>query len=100
MVTIWTFSEYLDVHTFVNERWLLLGTYDPLTTITAGHLKLASPPPYLSICNTSSSNSIYLKGVNFASGGAGVSSQTNKVKMEIRRRQIAKFNSNTLLMNK
>ncbi|KAM3255014.1 hypothetical protein ACQJBY_048431 [Aegilops geniculata] len=45
----------------------------------AEHLKLpSSPPPYLSICNTPSSNSIYLTGVNFASGGAGVSNQTNQ----------------------
>uniref|UniRef100_A0ACD5TIF2 Uncharacterized protein n=1 Tax=Avena sativa TaxID=4498 RepID=A0ACD5TIF2_AVESA len=43
----------------------------------AEHLNLASPPPYLSICGPSSDNSTYLKGVNFASGGAGVSSQTN-----------------------
>ncbi|KAF7071096.1 hypothetical protein CFC21_076504 [Triticum aestivum] len=45
----------------------------------AEHLKLpSSPPPYLSICNAPSSNSIYLTGVNFASGGAGVSNQTNQ----------------------
>ncbi|KAF0921664.1 hypothetical protein E2562_013402, partial [Oryza meyeriana var. granulata] len=41
-----------------------------------GSLGVASPPPYLFICNTSSS--IYLRGVNFASGGSGVSELINK----------------------
>ncbi|CAM0949253.1 unnamed protein product [Alopecurus aequalis] len=44
----------------------------------AGHLQLLSPPPYLSVYSPLSSKSIYLKGINFASGGAGVSNQTNK----------------------
>ncbi|KAL6637352.1 hypothetical protein ACP70R_024924 [Stipagrostis hirtigluma subsp. patula] len=44
----------------------------------ADNLGLASPPAYHSIYNTTGSNSIYLNGVNFASGGAGVSDLTNK----------------------
>ncbi|KAL6880666.1 hypothetical protein ACP4OV_012231 [Aristida adscensionis] len=44
----------------------------------ADGLQLASPPAYHSICNTTGSYSIYLNGVNFASGGAGVSDLTNK----------------------
>ncbi|KQK14339.1 GDSL esterase/lipase At5g55050 [Brachypodium distachyon] len=45
----------------------------------AEHLNLAStPPPYMSIRNNPSNRFIYPSGVNFASGGAGVSSETNK----------------------
>jgi hypothetical protein len=47
--------------------------------ISAGSLGLASPPAYHSIRDTAGSNSTYLNGVNFASGGAGVSDLTNKV---------------------
>ncbi|BAF12469.1 GDSL esterase/lipase At5g55050 [Oryza sativa Japonica Group] len=39
----------------------------------ADSLGVASPPPYLSISNTS----VYLRGVNFSSGGSGVSNLTN-----------------------
>uniref|UniRef100_J3LQG7 GDSL esterase/lipase n=2 Tax=Oryza brachyantha TaxID=4533 RepID=J3LQG7_ORYBR len=45
--------------------------------LVASSLGLDSPPPYLSIRNSSNST-IYLKGINFASGGAGVSDLTNK----------------------
>ncbi|RCV42016.1 hypothetical protein SETIT_9G181100v2 [Setaria italica] len=41
----------------------------------ADSLGLASPPPYLAL---SRSNANYANGVNFASGGAGVSNATNK----------------------
>ncbi|RCV42017.1 hypothetical protein SETIT_9G181200v2 [Setaria italica] len=41
----------------------------------ADNLGLASPPPYLAL---SRSNANYANGVNFASGGAGVSKATNK----------------------
>ncbi|CAN6287631.1 unnamed protein product [Urochloa humidicola] len=45
----------------------------------AGSLGLASPPPYHSINNaTPGRYSTFLKGVNFASGGAGVLDLTNK----------------------
>ncbi|XP_072146517.1 GDSL esterase/lipase At5g55050 [Setaria viridis] len=43
--------------------------------VTADNLGLASPPPYLAL---SRSNANYANGVNFASGGAGVSKATNK----------------------
>nr|XP_034570535.1 GDSL esterase/lipase At5g55050-like [Setaria viridis] len=43
----------------------------------ADNLGLASPPPYLAL---SRSNANYANGVNFASGGAGVSKATNKVR--------------------
>ncbi|CAM0906618.1 unnamed protein product [Alopecurus aequalis] len=42
----------------------------------ADKLGLASSPPYLAL--SSSSNANYANGVNFASGGAGVSNATNK----------------------
>jgi hypothetical protein len=44
----------------------------------AEKLGLASSPPYLAL--SSSSNAIYANGVNFASGGSGVSNATNKVR--------------------
>ncbi|KAG0548721.1 hypothetical protein BDA96_01G191400 [Sorghum bicolor] len=44
----------------------------------AGSLGLASPPAYHSIRDTAGSNSTYLDGINFASGGAGVCDLTNK----------------------
>ncbi|BAF12466.1 GDSL esterase/lipase At5g37690 [Oryza sativa Japonica Group] len=40
-------------------------------------LGVPSPPPYLSISSKPMNSSVYLKGVNFASGGAGVSNLTN-----------------------
>ncbi|KAL6599555.1 hypothetical protein ACP70R_045692 [Stipagrostis hirtigluma subsp. patula] len=42
----------------------------------ADHLGLVTSPPYLAL--SSSSNPNYVNGVNFASGGAGVSNSTNK----------------------
>ncbi|CAN6287632.1 unnamed protein product [Urochloa humidicola] len=42
----------------------------------ADSLGLASPPPYLALSGSSNAN--YANGVNFASGGAGVSNDTNK----------------------
>uniref|UniRef100_A0A0E0GPY7 GDSL esterase/lipase n=1 Tax=Oryza nivara TaxID=4536 RepID=A0A0E0GPY7_ORYNI len=42
-----------------------------------GSLGVPSPPPYLSISSKPMNSSVYLKGVNFASGGAGVSNLTN-----------------------
>ncbi|KAF8722012.1 hypothetical protein HU200_022636 [Digitaria exilis] len=42
----------------------------------ADSLGLASPPPYLAVAKNSNAN--YANGVNFASGGAGVSNATNK----------------------
>lgn len=42
----------------------------------AEKLGLATSPPYLAL---PSSNANYVNGVNFASGGAGVSNATNKV---------------------
>jgi len=52
-----------------------------LTIFAAAGLGVASPPAYLSIFNAtgSSSSSMFLKGVNFASGGAGVLALTNMV---------------------
>ncbi|TVU46334.1 hypothetical protein EJB05_05860, partial [Eragrostis curvula] len=44
----------------------------------ANSLGLPSPPAYHSICDTTEKYSIFLNGVNFASGGAGVSDLTNK----------------------
>ncbi|KAJ1294707.1 hypothetical protein BS78_01G166200 [Paspalum vaginatum] len=44
----------------------------------AGSLGLASPPAYHSVYNTTGSYSVYLNGINFASGGAGVFDLTNK----------------------
>ncbi|KAI4985797.1 hypothetical protein ZWY2020_018427 [Hordeum vulgare] len=44
----------------------------------ADKLGLATSPPYLAL--SSSSNANYVNGVNFASGGAGVSNATNKNK--------------------
>ncbi|CAL5005048.1 unnamed protein product [Urochloa decumbens] len=43
----------------------------------ADNLGLASPPPYLAL-SSSSSSANYVNGVNFASGGAGVSNATNQ----------------------
>ncbi|XP_062211718.1 GDSL esterase/lipase At5g55050-like [Phragmites australis] len=42
----------------------------------ADNLGLATSPPYLALSSSSSAN--YVNGVNFASGGAGVSNATNK----------------------
>lgn len=44
----------------------------------ADNLGLATSPPYLAL--SSSGNANYVNGVNFASGGAGVSNSTNKVR--------------------
>ncbi|XP_020577348.1 GDSL esterase/lipase At5g55050-like [Phalaenopsis equestris] len=44
----------------------------------ADKLGLPSPPPYLSISSNSNSSELFLNGVNFASGGAGVLDTTNK----------------------
>jgi hypothetical protein len=44
----------------------------------AEKLGLATSPPYLAL--SSSSNANYANGVSFASGGAGVSNATNKVR--------------------
>ncbi|XP_078435067.1 GDSL esterase/lipase At5g55050-like [Wolffia australiana] len=39
---------------------------------------LQTPPPYLSVFKSSSADAAFLKGVSFASGGAGVLDTTNK----------------------
>jgi hypothetical protein len=44
--------------------------------VTAESLGLATSPPYLALSSSGSAN--YVNGVNFASGGAGVSKATNK----------------------
>ncbi|KAL6637353.1 hypothetical protein ACP70R_024925 [Stipagrostis hirtigluma subsp. patula] len=43
----------------------------------AEHLNLAPSPPFLAIRDCSNDGAVYANGVNFASGGAGVSSLTN-----------------------
>jgi hypothetical protein len=48
------------------------------SSFAAENLGLATSPPYLAL--SSSSNPNYANGVNFASGGAGVSNLTNKVR--------------------
>lgn len=55
-----------------------------LSTTAAGSLSVATPPAYNSIGNTTTGNSssIFLRGVNFASGGAGVLKLTNKVSLD------------------
>ena len=49
--------------------------------LAAENLGLATSPPYLAL--SSSSNPNYANGVNFASGGAGVSNATNKVRQSL-----------------
>ncbi|CAL4917714.1 unnamed protein product [Urochloa decumbens] len=56
----------------------------------ADNLGLASPPPYLAL---SSSSANYVNGVNFASGGAGVSNDTNKGQCIVFDKQIDYFSS-------
>lgn len=48
---------------------------------------LESPPPYLSLRCTSNRTTVFLSGVNFASGGCGISDDTAKeiVSRELRR---------------
>lgn len=43
----------------------------------AEKLGLPTPPPYLSLVSESSDGSIFLAGVNFASGGSGILNSTN-----------------------
>uniref|UniRef100_A0A0E0KFT7 Uncharacterized protein n=1 Tax=Oryza punctata TaxID=4537 RepID=A0A0E0KFT7_ORYPU len=45
--------------------------------LVARSLGVPSPPPYRSIRSNELNSSVYLKSVNFASGGAGVSNLTN-----------------------
>ncbi|MQM13990.1 hypothetical protein Taro_046916 [Colocasia esculenta] len=45
----------------------------------AEKLGLQSPPPYLSLLSGSNAADAFLKGVSFASGGAGISNTINKV---------------------
>jgi hypothetical protein len=52
--------------------------------VAAASLGLPSPPAYLSMGNTTGNCSLFLNGVNFASGGAGVLDATNKVRLEIK----------------
>lgn len=49
-----------------------------LADFIAGSLSVATPPAYRSIGNTTGNSSIFLNGVNFASGGAGVLKLTSK----------------------
>jgi hypothetical protein len=63
--------------------WLIGGLHSarnnqPSNILAAENLGLATSPPYLAL--SSSSNPNYANGVNFASGGAGVSNATNKVR--------------------
>ncbi|CAA7394352.1 unnamed protein product [Spirodela intermedia] len=44
----------------------------------AMHVGLESPPPYLSLRSTSNRTAVFLSGVNFASGGCGISDETAK----------------------
>ncbi|CAN6282374.1 unnamed protein product [Urochloa humidicola] len=55
----------------------------------ADSLGLASPPPYLAL----SSSANYVNGVNFASGGAGVSNDTNNGQCVVFDKQIDYFSS-------
>ncbi|CAN6304456.1 unnamed protein product [Urochloa humidicola] len=55
----------------------------------ADNLGLASPPPYLAL----SSSPNYVNGVNFASGGAGVSNATNNGQCIVFDKQIDYFSS-------
>ena len=54
------------------------------STIAAGSVSVATPPAYRSIGNTTGNSSIFLNGVNFASGGAGVLKLTSKVSLDWR----------------
>lgn len=48
-------------------------------TLSAEKLGLPSPKPYLSLTSNNNKTSEFLKGVNFASGGAGVLNNINQV---------------------
>ncbi|MQM23099.1 hypothetical protein Taro_056160 [Colocasia esculenta] len=59
----------------------------------AEKLGLQSPPPYLSLPSSSNATDTFLRGVNFASGGAGILNTTHKGQCLTLDRQIELFSS-------
>ncbi|KAG0472463.1 hypothetical protein HPP92_017009 [Vanilla planifolia] len=59
----------------------------------AEQLGIASPPPYLAIASSPNNSDAFLRGVNFASGGAGIFDTTNKGQCLSFNKQIAYFST-------